>query len=145
MYHQKYNKSAKEAVIYTNIEKNACFELNDDTIINGIIEDGAIISISGEANVRINADVCETVKFRISGSGTVLFTVRPPKTVLNNIEKSGTGSLFVHGGFLPDINNQETKKIKNYGAGSSSQSMFSAINNNNNNISEIGNSYKKST
>lgn len=123
MQNRKRNHSGIEDGTYNDIEAYSSFNISgmgNVTIKN--IGKGAIISKRGMGNLIINGTVGEEVTFKISGMGNVKFSTRPPRSVINKIEKSGMGSIIIPGEY---VTNQAPRKIKSIPNADSSDSSDS--------------------
>ncbi|MDR3502663.1 MAG: hypothetical protein P4L79_08785 [Legionella sp.] len=70
-----------------------------DINIGGTIASGTQIIKSGSGSLFIKGKVDASVRITISGIGSVHFTHRPPEAVIKHIQKSGSGSIQMPGGY----------------------------------------------
>jgi len=101
MQGRRYSQSGNSDKTYGDVEDNSTFDIsgNGDAIFRGTIGNNVVIRVSGNGDVKIRGSVSPSVKFLVSGCGDLKFTARPPQSVLDNMQVSGSGDVSVPGGY----------------------------------------------
>jgi hypothetical protein len=96
-----YNHSGVMPASFEDIDPYSTVTIDGVGEVNilGTIGKGTVVIKKGVGELNIAGIVEDNVKFKINSVGKVKFLKRPPQSVIDQIEKSGVGDLFIPGGW----------------------------------------------